>query len=303
MKIHQEFKKNFPGLQFNILLKKYTTFKIGGPAKYFFQAKSKEELIKAIKFSQSVKLPFFILGGGSNVLVSDKGYDGLIIKIQMTKSKCQIKSKIQSPEIYAGAGVKLGDLVKLAVKNNLTGLEWLAGIPGTVGGAVYGNAGAFGETISDIVEKVEVLDTCQLKIKNYKLTNCQFNYRNSIFKKKKSLLILSCLFRLKRGNKEEIKKKIKYFLDYRKKNHPLNFPSAGSIFKNPGKPARELIEKCGLKGKRIGRVEISTKHANFIVNLGEGRAEDVLRLIDLVKKKVKKRFGVGLQEEIKFLGF
>ncbi len=296
--------KLLSGIQKNIPLKNQTTFKIGGKAKYFFQAKSKEELIKAIEFAQSAKLPFFILGGGSNVLVSDKGFQGLVIKIKMSKVKCPaLPAGRQSPKIYAEAGIKLGTLLKLATGNNLAGLEWLAGIPGTVGGAVYGNAGAFGGAISDIVKKVEVLDTCQLKIKNYKLRNCQFNYRNSIFKKKKNLLILSCFFRLKKGNKKEIKEKIKYFLDYRKKNHPLELPSAGSIFKNPGKSARELIEKCGLKGKRIGRVEVSTKHANFIVNLGEGRAEDVLSLINLIKKKVKKRFGVELREEIKFLGF
>jgi UDP-N-acetylmuramate dehydrogenase len=274
-------KKLLPGIKKNISLKNYTTFKIGGAAEYFFTAKNKEDLIKAVLAARKGKLPFFILGGGSNVLVSDRGFNGLVIKF--------------------------GQPLSLYVSK---GLEWAAGIPGTVQGAVYGNAGAFKKSMKDAVESVEVFDTQTGKIKIFKNKDCQFSYRNSIFKKKKNLIILSVKIKSKRSDI----KKIKQFLDYRKKTQPLNFPSAGSIFKNPkgysaGKLGEEdkssslsfaaarMIEECNLKGKRIGNVKISEKHANFIINLGKGKAKDVKKLINLAKNKVKKRFGIILEKE------
>ena len=285
----------------NVLLKNYTTFRIGGPAKYFFKAKTKEDLIKAIQAAKKLNLPFFILGEGSNILFSDKGFKGLVIKIQSSKienKETENKNKI----IYVEAGVKLSHLVKLSLKNSLTGLEWAAGIPGTVGGAIRGNTGAFGGSMSDIVRSVEVLHLPESEIKNYELKNCKFSYKENIFKKNKNLIILSCILELKKGDKKEIEEKIKYFLDYREKNHPLEFFSAGCIFKNPKKKsAGELIEKCGLKGKEIGDARISEKHANFIVNLGKAHSEDVLKLINLIKKEVKKKFGIELKEEIYFI--
>jgi len=254
-----KFRKNVP-------LKNYTTFKIGGPAKYFFEAKRKEELIEAIKLAKKLELPFFILGGGSNLLVSDKGFDGLVIKFGQPLSSYVSK-----------------------------GLEWAVGIPGTVQGAVYSNAGAFKKSMKDVVKEVEVFDTKTEKIKNFKSKDCKFGYRDSIFKKNKNLIILSVKIKSKKSNR----KKIKQYLDYRKKTQPLNFPSAGSIFKNPrGFFAADLIERCGLRGKRIGKVKISEKHANFIVNLGNGKAKDVKKLIKIIKNKVKNKFGVTLKEEI-----
>ena len=254
-----KFRKNVP-------LKNYTTFKIGGPAKYFFVAKRKEELIEAIKLAKKLELPFFILGGGSNLLVSDKGFDGLVIKFGQPLSSYVSK-----------------------------GLEWAVGIPGTVQGAVWSNAGAFEKSMKDVVKEVEVFDTKTEKIKNFKSKDCKFGYRDSIFKKNKNLIILSVKIKSKKSNR----KKIKQYLDYRKKTQPLNFPSAGSIFKNPrGFFAADLIERCGLRGKRIGKVKISEKHANFIVNLGNGKAKDVKKLIKIIKNKVKNKFGVTLKEEI-----
>ena len=301
----------------NIPLKDYTTLKIGGRAKYFFEAKTKKELIEAIKFARQKKLPFFILGGGSNLLVSDKGFDGLVIKFQVSSFK------FQDNKIFAEAGVELNDLVKLSAENNLTGLEWAAGIPGTVGGAIYGNAAAFEQSMKDIVKSVEVFDVSKnTGVGPLQIKDCRFGYKESVFKKNKNLIILSCVLGLKKGNKKDynppttsshsslcserapIKKKIKYFLNQKKKTQPLKFLSAGCIFKNPKNiSAGELIEKCGLKGKRIGRAMISEEHANFIVNLGKARSEDVLRLINLIKKKVKNKFGIELKEEIQFLGF
>jgi len=288
--------ENLPGIKKNVKLAPFTTFKIGGRAKYFLVAKIKEDLIEAIKAAKGFKLPFFILGGGSNILVADEGFDGLVIRLQVTGHR------LQGNRIFTEAGTPLSQIVNLAFKNNLTGLEWAIGIPGTVGGAIWGNAGAFEKSISDIIEKVEVFDVKNKKIKIFRNKDCKFGYRESVFKKNKYLIILSAKLKLKKDKKSEIKKRIKEFLEYRKETQPLNFPSAGSIFKNPpGFSAAELIEKCGLKGKKIGKAQISKKHANFILNLGGASAEDVKNLIDLAKQKVKNNFGIDLEEEITIL--
>jgi len=279
--------KLLPGIKKNVLLKNYTTFKIGGRAKYFYAAKNKEDLIRAITLAKKMKLPFFILGGGSNLLISDRGFNGLVIKF--------------------------GQPLSLYVSK---GLEWAVGIPGTIQGAVCGNAGAFKQSMQDAVKEVEVFDVKTGEIKNFKNKDCQFSYKDSIFKKKKNLIILSVKIknRASEGSEDEDEnevliaskksnaQKIKEYLDYRKERQPLNFPSAGSVFKNPpGFSAGELIDECGLKGKKIGNVKISEKHANFIVNLGRGEAKDVMRLIKIIKNRVKKKFGVVLEEEIVIL--
>lgn len=312
--------KILPGIKKNILLKNHTTFQIGGPAKYFFVAKTKEDLIEAIKKAKKCHLPFFILGRGSNILVSDKGFKGLVIKTENRNLE------IDNLTIRAGAGLSLSKLVNVSIRKSLTGLEWAAGIPGMVGGAIYGNTGAFGKSIADSLKEVTVLEikNSKPKIKNLSKKNCHFSYKNSIFKQGKNLVILSAKFQLKKGNRSEIKKRIKEYLNYRKEHHPLTFPSAGCIFKNPKLkirdqkllksfpelrkfsrrkeiPAGWLIEESNLKGKKIGDVKISEKHANFIINLGNGKAKDVKRLINLAKQKVKNKFGIVLKEEIEFL--
>jgi len=286
-----------PKFKKNVLLKKHITFEIGGPAKYFWAAKTKEDVIEAVKWAKEKKLPFFILAGGSNVLALDEGYKGLVIKIE------NCKLKIENCNIWAEAGAKLEDLVRLSAEASLAGLEWAAGIPGKVGGAVYGNAQAFDKKMSDIVESVEILDSRDLKIKNLPKEKCQFSEKNSIFKKNKNLIILSAVLKLKKGNRKEIQKRIKEHLERRRKNHPLDLPSAGSVFINKlGKPpSAYLIEKAGLKGTRIGRVEVSQKHAGFIVNSGGAKAEDVLKLIKVIKEKVKQKFGINLKEEIQII--
>ena len=224
----------------------------------------------------------------------------------------------------AEVGVMLGELVNVSAKTGLSGLEWAVGIPGTVGGAIHGNAGAFGKSMKNVVKEVEVFDLSNEKIKTFKNKDCQLDYRESIFKKNKNLIILSTKLKLKKEKKSKIEKKMREYLNYRKENQPLNLPSAGSVFKNftPHRnevsgagpalkialqefnrkdliPAAYLIEKCGLKGKKIGGAKISEKHANFIVNLGEAKAEDVKKLINLAKKKVKNKFGITLEEEIR----
>ena len=318
------------GFQKNISLAKKTTFKIGGKAKYFFIVKSKKDLIKAIGWAKRNHLPFFVLGGGSNLLVSDEGFEGLVIKLHsLSQPKIHKRTLLRSSGVISlevEAGTKLKKLVEFCLKNGLTGLEWTMGIPGTLGGAVYGNASAFGNSMSDFVKEVEVLDTTTLKIKIFKKKDCKFSLKESIFKKQKKYIILSAVLILKRGNKKEIKEKIRYYLAYRERNHPLNFPSAGCVFKNQKSklknqkllkkfptlkefnkkgviPAAFLIEKCNLKGKKIGDAQISPKHANFIVNLGKAKAKDVLELINLIKVQVRKKFGIKLKEEIQLLGF
>ena len=315
--------KELPEIQKNITLKDYTSFKIGGKAKYFFAAETKEDIIKVIKVAKKLDLPFFILGGGSNILVADEGYKGIVIKVKSQKLK--VKSTGQKSKIIEiESGVLLSKIITLALKNNLTGLEWAVGIPGTIGGAIRGNAGAFGKSMADLVQGVEIFDVKNEKIKIFKNKDCKFKYKNSIFKQNPNLIILSAVIRLKKGKQEDIKKKTKEYSDYRKKNQPLNFPSAGSVFKNyQGKiknqkllekfpelkefnkkqiiPAGWLIEKSGLKGKKINNVKISEKHCNFIVNLGKGKAKDVIALIELIKQKVKSKFKIILEEEIVIL--
>ena len=298
----KKIKEELPRIQKNIPLAKYTTFRIGGPAKYFFEAKTKEDLIEAIRFAQSKGLPFFVLGGGSNLLVDDKGFNGLVIK--MKNERCKVQNKNSKFKIIiAEAGVILSDLVELSLKNNLTGLEWAAGIPGaTLGGTIHNNAGAFKISIADIVKTVEVFDTADSKIRNLDVKKCNFGYKQTIFKQQKNLIILSCIIQLKKSTKEAVKEQINYVLNYREKNHPMNFFSAGCIFENPLEiRAAELIQKCGLKGKKIGDAQISEKHANFIVNLGSASSKDVLELINLAKEKVKDKFGIELKKEIQVI--
>jgi len=311
--ILRKMKKLLLKIKENVALKNYTTFKIGGNAKYFFEVKDKNELILATKMAKENSLPFFILGGGSNVLISDKGYDGLVIKMQNTDYK------ILDTEIYVEAGVRLGKIVNLSNEAALSGLEWMAGIPGTIGGAIRGNAGAFEGETKDIIKEVEFFDVKDGKIKIFKNKDCEFGYRNSIFKKNQNLIILSAVIQLKKGNKDDIKEKAKKYITYRIERHPNN-PSAGSLFKNyTGSkllkkypetekfnkmgfiPAGWLIEKVGLKGFKIGGAQISEKHCNFIINTDNGKAKDVIDLINLVKEKVKNEFGIIIEEEIQYL--
>jgi UDP-N-acetylmuramate dehydrogenase len=307
----------------NVLLKNFTTFKIGGPARYFFVAKNKEDLKRAILWAKKKKLPFFILGGGSNVLFSDKGFNGLVIKMQ--NSNLKIQNENSKFKIICGAGVPLMKLVFKSSEIGATGLENLAGIPGTLGGAIWGNAGAFGREIGDVVEEVKVLDvgSSRLEVKKLRNKGCKFGYRDSIFKRKKNWIILEATLGLKRGKRKEFEEKIKDFLKLRKEKQPLEFPSAGSVFKNVPiekvskkirekfkekikdgfLPAGVLIGAVGLKGFQIGGAKISEKHANFIVNVGNAKASDVKELIEKIKKEVKKKFKIQLEEEIKLVGF
>ena len=288
-----EIKQNEP-------LSKHTTFAIGGPAKYFANAKTKEEVLEAIDFAESKKLPFFVLGGGSNLLVNDGGYDGLIIKIQIGGVK------VGEDMITAGAGALLSQLVNESANKGLSGLEWAVGIPGTIGGAVNGNAGAYGRSVSESVDEITVLvkDGGGWKEKKYSNKECGFEYRKSKFKHLANReIILEAILKLRKSDTEKVRDEIRNTILQRKGKIPAQ-PSAGCVFKNIKKDgqlvvaAGKLVEECGLNGVKSGNAEIPHLHGNYVVNLGGAKAEDVLKLINLSKQKVKDRFNLELEEEI-----
>jgi len=287
---------NIKDFQENISLALHTTFKIGGATRYFFEAKTKEEVIEAIKTAKENDLPVFILGGGSNVLALDEGFEGLVIKTN------NAQLEINDLEILVGAGFSFTNLINSSAEASLTGLEWAAGIPGKVGGAVYGNAQVFEENIANIIKEVVVFDKESLEVKKLNKEECEYSEKDSIFKRNKNLTILSATFKLKRGKKEKIQDLVKKFLKERRRQ-PLEFPSAGSIFINEGgrDPSSKLIEEAGLKGRRVGDAQVSEKHAGFIVNLGKATSKDVLELIEIIKREVKEKTGFDLKEEVQII--
>lgn len=284
-------------IKLNEPLSRQTTFKIGGPADLFYESKTGKELIGVIRVIREIGIPYFILAGGSNILVGDKGFRGMVIKFLISNFKFLIKDKIVL--VTVGAGMPTSVLLNELTKRSISGLEFMAGVPGTVGGAVRGNAGAWQQNFGDKVSRVKVL-TSQSEIVWLKKADCQFEYRHSRFKKSGEI-VLEAELELVYGKEEEIKKQIEGYLE--KRIDQPQEPSAGSVFINP-KPqaAGELIEQCGLKGKRIGGAQISKKHANFIINVGEAKATDVLALIGLAKGKVKEKFNIDLEEEIVKIG-
>ena len=279
----------------NVLLAPLTTFGIGGPAFWFISAENKKEILEAIKASRELEIPSFILGGGSNILIADQGFPGLVIRIKNEDLT------IKGTKITAEAGLPLAKLIESAQKNLLSGLECCAGIPGSVGGAVCGNAGSREEWIGKTIEGVSIIDK-KGEIAHLNNSDCKFSYRESRFKNNPQEIILEADFLLKKEKREIIEQKIKSFLEARE-NQPKE-KSAGSVFKNPpGDSAGRLIDQAGLKGKKIGKAQISEKHANFIINTGGAKAEEVLKLIRLTQKTVKEKFNVNLELEIKLVGF
>lgn len=309
-----------PNIEENIKLSEHTTFRIGGAARYFVTAKNNEELLDAVKYAKSNSWPFFILGGGSNLLVSDEGYNGLIIKCQMTNFQCQKEE--EKLKIKCDTGVPFGKIIMEASRQGYSGAEWGFGIPGTIGGAICGNAGRLGQATAQIVENVTVLDE-KYEIKILSKDECEFNYRESRFKKTKEIILSANLVFIKKypAAIEAVLNEAKAVV-----KHSPPFPSAGCIFKNYNvkggsdellknhpelkERVREgklgvgfLIEQCGLKGKQIGGAKIWEGHANYIVNVGGAKAEDVIELIESVKEAVKIKYGIELKEEIRHVGF
>lgn len=274
----------------------FTTFRIGGNAKIFVEPESVDDIIAIQKFVKEHNLLFFILGNGSNVLISDDGWDGVVMNLEDGFASLEYSDGI----IYAGAGVKMAIFVDFCIKNHRKGVEMLAGIPATIGGAVWMNAGCYGGEIADTITEVEL-------VRNGKHVwlpkeECDFRYRHSGFGKDD--IVIGAKFKMGEGDSAELREiKLKH-LKHRNEVQPVNMPNCGSVFKNP-KPrfSAELIESVGLKGTKIGGAQISMKHANFITNLENASAEDVIALINLERKTVFDATGITLEPEVQLIGF
>lgn len=277
-------------------LSKYTTLGLGGFADCFINVGSMGELKKVLLFARKQKIPLTLLGGGSNVLIKDGGIRGLVIRLKEEFAGISIKGT----RVICGGGATLSGAVVMAAAGGLTGLEFAAGIPGTVGGAVIMNAGAAGKELKDVVKQVTVIDR-RGKLKKLTASKCGFRYRSSKLKGGK-VFVVEAVLRLQKSTKDRVKAKIVELLKKRKTSQPCAFGTAGCVFKNPkGLFAGQLIEACGLKGKKIGKAEVSGLHANYLVNRGKS-ARDFLKLMEIVKKAVLKKTGVRLEEEIIILG-
>ena len=321
-------------IEHNIPLAPFTSFKIGGPSLFFTRAKSEQDVFEAVRFAKEKGVPIFILGNGSNVLISDNGFPGLTIKMELQATR------IDGERLIIGAGVPMAKAAVEAAKYNLSGFEWALGIPGTVGASVYGNAGCFGGEMKDVVETVEFLDagTGDYSIRKFANADCGFDYRESVFKRHPEWTILNAQVRLKKITSEDtrIREAMKRIAEHRVREQDIGAKTAGSTFK--GVPITEesmariqnhrrewkkghdqsswlfenrrgcvsagfLIEYAGLKGIKIGEAMVSPKHANFIVNTGNATAEQVIMLMGVIKERVHRKFGVFLEEEIRYIGF
>lgn len=275
-------------------MKKHTSFKIGGNADILFLPKNKSDVIKVINFCTENHIKYFVMGNGTNLLVADSGFQGVIIKIN--KKMNAVKINYEKKEIWAEAGILLNVLAKQALENNFSGMEFASGIPGTLGGAICMNAGAYGSEIKDIFVSAEVLYKNKIKI----MDDLKFDYRKSLIDK--NYVVLSAKIKLNDGEHNKIKNKMEEYKIKRKNSQPLNFFNAGSTFKRPKNNfAGKLIMDAGLADYKIGGACVSKKHCGFIINLGDATAKNVLDLISYVKQVVYEKFGVQLEEEIKFL--
>ncbi len=308
-------------IQNNYPLAPLATFKIGGPAEYFINIETKEDLEQAWQWAKEKNLVITLLGGGSNILISDQGVKGLVIKLNNQKFS------LDQEKIVCEASAQVWDIAQLAADNSLTGLEWAIGIPGSIGGAVRGNAGAHGGSFDKVVSKVIVFNSSDHSWQEFTNEQCGFEYRHSIFKDQPALIIWEAIIQLTKGDHEEINKALMSYRQYRSDCQPKE-PSAGCVFKNlfiteieqanqalaeeiksknlvkGGKiGAGYLIELAGLKGMILGGAKVSEQHANFIVNFNQASAQDVTELINKIKEEIKNKFNISLNEEVQYLGF
>lgn len=309
-------------VQEHIPLAQFTMYKIGGPARFFIEAHNADEIREAVAYARGRQFQFIVLGAGSNMLVSDTGFDGMVIRITGGNVR------IEEERLTADAGVIMARAVTESAKAGLTGFEWGIGVPGTIGGSVRGNAGCFGTEMKDVVESVDVFDAS--KTINYKLEarSCEFSYRNSIFKKQPQLIVLSATLKLTKGDPEAIQAEVRRITRERVKKQDIGTKSCGCIFKNvawektmgkqdllerfpelrqfenqPNVPSAFLIDRAGLKGARTEHASISERHANFFINEGNATPDEIQELITRAKSAVKEKYGIELEEEIQYVGF
>ena len=281
-------------------MKKHTSLKVGGVADYFVKIENIDELKFLIKLTDNKKIPLTIVGNGTNLLVTDKGIRGIVAKLEMNNFR--FEKNADNVIFTAEAGLLLPKLAAVALKEEFSGLEFLSGIPGTIGGAIRMNAGAYGYEMKDVVLKTRYLDRKTLKIKTLDLEEHEFEYRNSVFSKNDNI-ILETTLKLSKGNKDEIKAKMDEYMASRKAKQPLEYPNAGSTFKRKGDIiTAKLIDECGLKGVSVGDAYVSEKHAGFIINKGKATANDILELIEIIKKEVKEKKGIEIELEVLVLG-
>ena len=284
-------------VRINEPMKNHTTFKIGGPAQYYVTPESVTQIQEVVSLCKDKNIPLHVIGNGSNILVGDDGVDGVVLALFNTFSDYEIKDNV----ITAQAGMSLIKLAVIALREGLTGLEFASGIPGSVGGAVYMNAGAYDGQMKDVVTSVTVLDEAG-NIRILGRDELDMGYRTSAVAEH-NMIVLQVIIELKAGDKEQIKARMNQLSELRKQKQPLEYPSAGSTFKRPeGYFAGKLIADAGLKGYSIGGAAVSEKHAGFVVNMGGATAKDVVELTDYIKKRIIEQFGVTLELEIKKIG-
>lgn len=300
-KIYEELLENMPDLNIkqNEEMSKHTSFKVGGKADIWIKVKTIEELKYIIEYTKNNKVPLTIIGNGTNILVKDNGIRGITIMLDFTN--IEIQENGEYVDIIVDSGVKLGMLAVLLQKEEIEGFEFASGIPGTIGGAVRMNAGAYGKEMKEIIKNVTYIDE-NCNIKTIENDDLDFSYRHSRFKEKQDIII-SAILQLKKGNKNEIKSKIDEYRNARNEKQPIDMPSAGSTFKRgTNYISAKLIDEAGLKGYQIGGAQVSLKHAGFVVNTGNATAKDILDLIDYIIKVVYEKFEKVLDLEIEVLG-
>ncbi len=320
----EELKKRLPGLVEGELLSAHTTFKIGGPAKYFFEAKTNDELIAALNAARDLSLPFFLLGGGSNILVADHGFDGLVIK-QSNK-----RFTIVGTTVYAESGAIVADVLNAILEAGLTGWSWAAGLPGSMGGGLRGNAGAYGEGMGDTVVKATIFHDGIVEA--WTKEQMAFSYRHSKMKET-GAVVIDMTLELKKGDVTADREQVSAYIKRRQDTQPLEFPNAGCVFKNVNLattpidrekviralelteeefiaatkynklPVSFIVQHLGLKGRTMGGAQVSDKHGAFVVNIGSARADQVVMLMSDVKMRVRNECGIQLEEEIQLVGF
>ncbi len=285
-------------VKYNEPMKNHTTTKVGGPCDCMVEPKSIEEIIEVLKYAKANNLCYYVIGNGSNLLVKDEGVNALIIKITSKFSNVVVDGET----IKAEAGCSVPKLSQIAKQNSLSGLEFACGIPGSIGGGIRMNAGAYGGEMVNVVEKVGYInDKCELvEISN---EECEFSYRHSMFVEHPEYVVVYAVYKLKKGNVEEISSIMDNNMNSRKEKQPLEYPNFGSVFKRPeGYFVGKLVDDSGLKGYSIGGAQVSLKHSGFIINKGDATCKDVLDLIEHIKNVVNEKFGVMLQEEVVILG-